>query len=117
MFHLQHVGNHVAVREHGAFGNAGRAAGVLQKGQIFRADIGGWQRLAGTQFQRFVELDGTRQAERRHSLVPILDHEIDDQRFREAQHVTDGRGDDLLDLGLANHFLQRLGEVLEDHDG
>ena len=32
---LQHVGNDVAVRQHGALGHAGGAAGVLQHGHVF----------------------------------------------------------------------------------
>ena len=32
---LQHIGANIAVCQHGTFGNARGAAGVLQKGQIF----------------------------------------------------------------------------------
>jgi hypothetical protein len=35
---LQHVGDHVAVGEHGRLGDAGGAAGVLQERDILRAD-------------------------------------------------------------------------------
>ena len=34
---LQHVGDHVAMREHGALGDAGRAAGVLQERDVVAA--------------------------------------------------------------------------------
>ena len=35
---LQDIGYHIAVTEHGTFGNAGGPAGVLQKGEIIMAE-------------------------------------------------------------------------------
>ena len=39
-FHLQHVGDQIAVGQHRAFGEAGGAAGILQEGDIVGPDRG-----------------------------------------------------------------------------
>ena len=52
---LLHVRDHVAVRQHCALGNAGRAAGVLQERDVAVTDVDLCQRLARAGSQRAVE--------------------------------------------------------------
>jgi hypothetical protein len=46
----------------------------------------------------------------------VLQDEVHDERLREAQQVAELRRDDGLHAGLPDDLLERVGEVLEDHD-
>ena len=51
--HLLEVGEEVAVREDGALGNAGRAARVLQEGDVGVVDLMGGEAVAAADLKRF----------------------------------------------------------------
>ncbi len=114
---LQHVGDDVAVEQRGALGNTRGAAGVLQEGDVVRLDVGLLQGHAPAGGDGVVELDGARQSERRHHLLHLAHDQIDDWALGEAQQVAHAGEHDVLDRRLAEHVLQRLGEILYDDDG
>ena len=112
---LQHVRDQVAVRQHGALGNARRAAGVLQEGDVLRPERDGDEILVPPLAERLGEGHGAGQAPFRHLLAQVAQHEVHDGRLREAEQVPDTGDDDGLEADLAADVLQRVGEVLENH--
>ena len=112
---LQHVGENVPVQQRRALRHAGGAAGVLQEGDVVAGQRGLGQRRVAALRQRGVEGNGARQRERRHHLLHLAHDEVDDHAL-EAEQVAHRAEDDVLDLGLADHLLQRGGEILDDDD-
>lgn len=108
---LQHVGHQVAVGQHGALGDPGGAAGVLQHGDVVGLRRGFLERLAGAPGQRVGQLGGLRQAVGRHHLLDVLDHEVDDEALQRRQDVADFGDDHLLDAGLRQYALDQVGHV------
>ena len=113
---LQDVGDEIPVQQHRALADAGRAAGVLQHGDVVRADLRRLERLAAAFGERVVEAHRTGQIERRHHLLLLANDVVDDQRLGEAEHVAHRREHDLLRRHRRHHLLQHAGEVLEDDD-
>ena len=114
---LLHVGDHVAVGQHRALGDAGGAAGVLQKGEIFVRAGNRLVRLARAPAQRLLEGHALRQVERRHHFLDVLDHQVDDNRFREAQQIADLGRNHVPHRGFADHLLERATKVFHHDNG
>jgi hypothetical protein len=114
---LLHVGHQVAVGQHRALGHAGRTAGVLQEGDVFRRDVHFRQRVHLAEGQRVAETDRARDVVLRDHLLDVLQHEIDDHPFGEGEHVAQAGGDDLLHRRVGEHVLHGLAEVVHHQDG
>ena len=94
------------MRERGALGQAGGAAGVLQKNQIVSAH----RYRRARQARAFLERVG-----QGHRAGEARVNRRAGQRHTRA--VSWCHGDDRLDPGLAQHLGQRRGRAAEDHDG
>ena len=114
---LLEIGDHVAVTQHGAFGDAGRAAGVLQEREVPAAGRGGPQGLPCSFLEGTRERDRARQPERGHQLLHPPHHEIDQRRFREAESIPHADEDHVLNLGASDDLGEGVREVLDDDDG
>ena len=114
---LQGVRGDVAVAQHRALGDAGRAAGVLQEGEVVVADVHLLQRMARARREHIVETVVARQRPRGDLLAHRAHHEVDDRALGEAEQLADARHHHMLDLRAADDLLQHMGEVLEDDDG
>jgi hypothetical protein len=117
LFHLQHVGHHVAVEQGRALRHAGGAARVLQEGDVLGLARHGLQRHAATLRQHIVEAEGARQRELGHHLLDLAHHQIHQHALEAAEQVAHGRDHHVLDRGVGDHLFQRGGEVLDDDDG
>ena len=113
--HLQHVGHQVAVGEHGALGHAGGAAGVLQHGDIVVTDLDRCQRLAVALLEHLLEGNGLGQMVVGHHLLDLLHHGVDQPALEARQHVAHLGFDQVLDLGIWQHFLHQLAEHVQVH--
>ena len=113
---LLHVGDHVAVSQHRPLGHAGGATGVLQEGDVVRRDFDRRQRVLLPQRQGGVEADSAGQLEIGHHLFHMPEHEVDDRSLRETEHVAQAGGKDMFDLGIREHVLHGVGEVVEHQD-
>jgi hypothetical protein len=98
------IGGDVAMQQHGALGDTGGAAGVLQKGDVVRPDWRRLERLLGARLQHMREADAAGQPiGGDHAFDPARD-QIDDQSAQPHQisglhnhrtfdfHVRPGRG-------------------------
>ncbi len=113
---LQDVGDEVPVQQHRALADPGRAAGVLEHGDVVGPDLHRRRRLAPALRERVVEAHRAGQVERRHELLGLPHDVVDDQRLRKAEHVSHRREHDLLGRHRRDHLLQHAREVLEDDD-
>ena len=109
--------DHVAVTQHGALGDAGRAARVLQIGDIGKADI---DFVAG-----FPPHPGVRACLNEVLLAdvkPVLaflmcvSTKLVRAPFGQLNRVTDTRGDNMLDVRVADDVLEHVREILENDD-
>ena len=115
---LHHVGADVAVAEHRAFGHAGGAAGVLQKGGVGAGEFHFLEGLRRALFHGRLKGDGVFDVVGGHHFFDFAHHKIDDAAFDCAEHVADGGDDDVFDLGVRQHGLEGGGEVFQyDDDG
>jgi hypothetical protein len=112
---LRDVGEDVVVREHRALGDARRAAGVLQEGEVFRRHLEGLHGLARAFLQHVVEALRVRQLEGRHHLLHVAHHEVDDRALHPEQ-VAQRRHHHVLHGRARQYLFERVGEVLQDHD-
>src|SRR5450631_1650263 len=113
---LQHVGDHVAMGEHRRFGDTGRAAGVLQKGDVFRPERYRVELQAEAGRERALERLRPRHSPGRNLLADVPQHEVDDEAPRDSEQITDPGHQDLLEGGARQDLLQHVCEILEDHD-
>ncbi len=116
---LQQVRDQVAVREHRAFRDAGRAAGVLQEREIVARGLHRLRRAARAEREGGAQPDRLRQVVVRHELLHVLQHEIDQASFRVetvGEQVAERGDDDVLHLRFRQRVLQRAREVLEHDD-
>ncbi|MCY1413979.1 hypothetical protein D9M71_294170 [compost metagenome] len=90
---LQHVGDQVAVGEHGPLGHPGGAAGVLQHRHIAGLRLGLAQRPATATLQHLGELHRLWQVVGRYQLLHVTHHAVDQQAPQRRQQVAD-LGDD-----------------------
>ena len=114
---LQHVGDHVAVQQHGALAHTRGAAGVLQQRDVVRLDVGLLERAARALGHRVIEAHGTRQVVGGHHLLDVAHHIVDERALEQAQLVAHGAQHHVLDGRVRNAALQRGGEVFDDDDG
>ena len=113
---LQQVCYHVAMGEHGGFGNAGGAAGILQKGQVVRLKFHRIEFQSQSARQCALETDGAGNLPGGHLLLHVTEHEIDDETFRQTEQVADAGDQDVFQFGVRQHFLQHMGKVFDDDD-
>ncbi len=114
--HLHHVVHHVAVAQHRALGDAGRAARVLQERNVGETEFDVIEFLLCAGAQRGRQANAAGQRERRHRFFDVFNDEIGDRTFRPAEKIADRGRDDVLDVCLGEHLLERIGEVLENDD-
>jgi hypothetical protein len=124
-FGLQRGGNHVVVGEHGALGQAGGAAGVLQEGNGIVVHRGRLQRPVVAVFQCSAERDDgslplgalERQLECGHHFAQVAHSKRDPAAVPETQHIAQAGHHHMLHAGVVNHFFQRVGKVLQNDYG
>ena len=114
---LHDVGGDIAVTQHGALGNTGRTAGVLQEGDIVVIQRHRLPAMLPAACQRRLEADGTGQLPGRHQLLDVANDEVDQRALQAAEHFAHRRHDDMPDRGVGDDLLQRMGEVFDDDDG
>ena len=114
---LQHVGHDVPVQQHGALGHPRGAAGVLQRGNVVHAQLHRLVLLGRILAQRIVEAHRARQVVGRHQLLHVAHHVVHHQTLEHAHAVAHGRHHHMLDVGVCQAMLQRVGKVLDDEDG
>jgi len=115
-FGLQHVGYQVAMRQHGALGYAGGAAGVLQHGQVVHAQCGRRERGARAVAQGIRQAVCPVDAPRRNQLLHIARRQVDQRRFQASQQVARADHHDMRQRAAIGHRLQRVREILQDDD-
>ena len=71
---------------------------------------------AAAERQRALETHGVRQRKRRHHLLDIAHHEIDQHAFHAAEHLAHAGDDDMFHGRLAQHLLQGMGKVFQHDD-
>ena len=104
------------MQQHGALGNAGGAAGILQEGDVVGPDRRRGERQGAARAQHIVEREGLRQAIGRHHFLDVAHDAVDHRAFHEAEHVAHAGDDDVLDLRVRQRLLQHGGEILQHHD-
>ena len=115
-FRGQQVRHDRVVKERGALGDAGRAAGILQDRHILRPEIGTGELHRAAGGNHGVELEMSRQRPCRNQLAHLANDEVDDAALEEAHEVAERSDDDMLDRRAGDCFLERRREVLEnDH--
>ena len=100
---LQHVRDHVAMSEHRALRDAGRAAGVLQERDVVVSQR--HRRRSGRNCpccEHVVEAQCARQLPARHLLAHVAHDQVDDRGLRPAELVADAGDDDVLDRGAVD---------------
>ena len=65
--------------------------------------------------ERFLERDRAGQLVRRHHLLHLAHHQVDDHALH-AEHLAERGHDHVLDRRAAAHLLQHVAEVLQHHD-
>ncbi len=112
---LRDIGEHVAVKQRGALRYAGRAAGVLQEGDVVGADIDRPESRLRPGLQRVVETGVAGQRPGRHHFLDSSHHQVDDDALG-AQQVAHRGHDHVPDGGVLDDRVQRGGEILQDDD-
>ncbi len=114
---LKHIGNQVAMSEHGPLGYARRAAGVLQHSQIISVEnhCAVWR--FGTCLQHRIQFQRARNRESRHHALHVLDQEIDQCALGLRVEISDLGDHNGLDLCARQDRSSSLCDVgLHDHD-
>ena len=115
-FHLQDIGDQIAMQQHRALGDAGGAAGVLQEGDVVGPDRRGRERQPAAGIDRVVEADCVRQVIGRHHLLDVAHDAVDQRAFNGPKHVAQAGDDHVLDRRMRQRLLQHRREVLQHHD-
>ena len=105
------------MRQHGALGNAGRAARVLQEGDIVPGQRHRLEAVPAPGGEGRVEADRIRQLPGRHHLLDVAQHQVDHGALDGAEHLAHRRHHDMLDRRVRDHLLQRVREILDNDDG
>ncbi len=113
--HLQHVGHQVAMGEHGALGQAGGAAGVLQHGDVIEVQRHRFGRQPAALAQHLLERHRLGQLVGRHHLLQLVDHGVDQPALGGRQQVAHLCLDQVLDTGIGQHLLHALAEHVQVH--
>ena len=105
------------MQEHGTFGHARGAAGVLKNSNVVACDH--WFDKCGSlsEAQGLIEFDGTWQLKVWHQAFHIADHKVHHSPFGHAEHVAHGTQHHVIDLSFCEALLQRDCKVFNDHDG
>ncbi len=111
--HLLHVRHQIAVGEHRALGQAGGAAGVLQHGDVIEADVQRFDAQAAAHAQRAFERGRLRQRILGNQFLHFADHGVDQPAFGGGHQVAHLRFDQILDVGVGQHFLDFLSEQIQ----
>ena len=106
------------MRQHRALGDAGGAAGVLQKRNVAVAQRHFAQRQMAAAAHGGIEFDDAINLPVGHHFLDLPDHEIGQQFFGPGQHVAHFGGDDCRLQGRVcrQHCLQRVGKVFKHHN-
>ena len=110
---LLHIGDQVAMSQHGAFSHASRPAGVLQDRNIVQRQRHWLEPMPSAIPQHVLERHGLGQAVRRHHLFHMLDRGVDQQPLERRQHVADTRLDEDLDTRIGYDLLYQLAEGIQ----
>ena len=86
---LQHIGHHVAMGENRRLRDAGRAARVLQEGDVLGTQRERVELESEAAAQGALECQRTRHTPWRNLLAYVLQHEIHDEAVRHSQQVAD----------------------------
>ena len=113
--HLQHIGAQIAVQQHGPFGHAGGATGVLQRGNVVWRDIDLRKLVALAFAGGIVKADAALQLKRGHQLFAVAHHPVNDAALEQAQHIAHAADNDLVQLAVRGRVLHRGAKVLQ-HD-
>ena len=116
-FHLQHVGHQIAMQQHGGFGDAGGAAGILQEGDVVGADVGPCKRHFAAGSERIFERGRLWQVVGRHHALDVAHHAIDQRALHAPKHVAHACDDHVLDRRRRQRLLQDRREILQHDDG
>ena len=114
---LQHVGHHIAVREHGSLGDSGRAAGVLQEGQILVVEPRGQELEGAALLEHRAQPMCARDLPARHLLLHVTQQRIHDRTLGPAQQITDARDDHMAHVGRGQRLRERRGKILQHQHG
>ncbi len=117
---LQQVGDDVLMREHGALGDAGGAACVLQERQIATARAHRRQGPVIADGERVEQMHGLRQTVLRHHLFDVPQHEIEQTSLQVqpiGEQIAETGDDHVLHARAGQRVLDGLREVLEHDDG
>ena len=113
---LQRVGDQVAMRQHRALGDAGRAAGILQQRHRVRSRLGirvvhARHVVAGIlQHRELCEMP------RRDGVLDVGIRQIEGPALEQRREIAKPRHDDVLDLRVGDNGFQLMGEILQNHD-
>ena len=111
------IGEQIAVREHRAFGRAGRAAGVLQEGDVLMRQGDRFESRSCATLKRVAQGKCMVDVPAWHHFLDVLDGKIDGPALWRRQHVADLAADDVFDGGFWQHLLQGARKVLENDYG
>ncbi len=99
------------MRQHGALGHAGGAAGVLQHGHVAADRVSVADRLTASLGEHVVEFDRLWQVIRRDHFLHVLDDAVDQQALERRQQVRDFGDDHMLDGGLGHDLFRQVSHV------
>ena len=116
-FHLQDIGDQIAMQQHRALGDAGGAAGILQESDIVGPDGDRRERQRAALLERCLEADGAGQRIGGHHLFDMADDAVDGGAFHSAQHVAHAGDHDVFNAGARQRRLQHRGEILQHENG
>jgi hypothetical protein len=105
------------VGQHGALGDTGGAAGVLQERDVVVGQLHGLHPLCSSFLERLPEAFHSRKAVGLYLFALLAHHPVDYGALGKAEHFADAGDDNVLDGRVREDFLQYMREVLEDHDG
>ena len=114
---LQHVGDQIAVGQHGALGDAGGTAGVLQRGDVLGLARDTRVREPRPALEHVTQAVCVGQVVLRHHLLDVAHRQVDQRTLGEVMQVTDLGDDDLLDGRALEHLLELVRHVGQNHDG
>ncbi len=115
-FGLQYVGKNVPMQQRGTFGDARRAARVLQECEIVVTQFRTleWQTTAFSEDGGVFDRAG--QTESRHHLLDMAHNKINNRALDQPQRLTHRRNHNMLDFGAGDNLLQGAGKVLQNED-
>jgi len=113
---LLQVGHDIAVGQHCALRHTSGPSGVLEVGEIVMGHGHRHQPVGGTATQGIAKAHVPRQVPGRHHLLHMAHHQVNQQGFRKAEHVSQPGDDHVTHRCAGHHLLKGMSEVLHDHD-